>query len=838
MRATERGASLSFPVAGMHCGACVSAVERAVGVVEGVDGVEVSLATESARVALAPGGADPGALRAAVEEAGYSAPLGTVRLAVEGMHCGACVSAVERALSGVPGVVGASVSLAAGSARVSMLAGSAPAAALTAAVAGAGYGARVLEGGAAEGELEERRDVEREERARSLFARFRLGAVLSVPVLILGHHEFFPLPGDLPHSSLRLLWALSGVLTFWIALGVGREFYLGAWRALGKREANMDTLVAVGTGAALLYSVAVLAAPGLFPAGAAHPFFEAAAVVITLVVLGQALEARARGTTSKALRALMDLAPRTARILREGEEVEILAEEVVPGDLAVVRPGERIPVDGAVESGQSAVDESMVTGESIPVEKGPGDAVIGGTINRSGRLRVRAERVGRDAVLARITALVREAQASKPSIQRLVDRVAGVFVPVVLMLATATFALWYTFGPDPSLTYALVASVSVLVIACPCALGLATPISVMIAVGKAAERGLLVKDGEALQRARRLGTVILDKTGTITRGDPALTDVLPLAPVVGADELLLLAASAEEGSEHPLGTAVVAEARERGLDLAPATSFEAAGGLGVRAEVSGRRVLVGAPRLLSGEGVDPAPLGPLWDRLSGEGKTPAMVSVGGEAAGILGLADREKEDAGDAVARLGAMGLQVAMLTGDNRTTALAVAGRVGIGEVHAGVRPEEKRDVVVRIRRERGHPVAMVGDGINDAPALAAADVGIALGAGTDVAKETADLVLVGGSLHGVADAVELSRAASRNMRQNLVGAFGYNVAAIPIAAGALFPLFGVLLSPMIAGAAMALSSVTVVTNANRLRHFAPSPRPVPSPAAPQVGR
>ncbi|MDE0083243.1 MAG: heavy metal translocating P-type ATPase [Gammaproteobacteria bacterium] len=837
MRATGRGASLSFPVEGMHCGACVSAVERAVGGVEGVDGVEVSLAAESARVALAPGGADPDALRAAVEEAGYSAPLGEVRLAVEGMHCGACVSAVERALAGVPGVVGASVSLAAGSARVSMLAGSLPAAALTAAVAEAGYGARVLEDESAEGELEERRDVEREARSRALFARFRLGAVLSVPVLILGHHEFFPILGDLPHSALRPLWALSGVLTFWIALGVGREFYLGAWRALGNREANMDTLVAVGTGAALLYSVAVLAAPGLFPAGAAHPFFEAAAVVITLVVLGQALEARARGTTSKALRALMDLAPRTARVVRAGEEVEIPAEEVVPGDLAVVRPGERIPVDGAVESGRSAVDESMVTGESIPVEKGPGDGVIGGTINRSGRLRVRAERVGRDAVLARITALVREAQASKPSIQRLVDRVAGVFVPVVLMLATATFSLWYTFGPDPALTYALVASVSVLVIACPCALGLATPISVMIAVGKAAERGLLVKDGEALPRARRLGTVILDKTGTITRGEPALTDVLPLAPL-GADELLLLAASAEEGSEHPLGAAVVAAARERGVDLVPASSFEAVGGLGVRAEVAGRGVLVGNPRLLSGEGVDPAPLGPLWDRLSGEGKTPAMVSVGGEPAGILGLADREKEDAGDAVARLVAMGLEVAMLTGDNRTTALAVAGRVGIGEVYAGVRPDEKRDVVVRIRRERGRPVAMVGDGINDAPALAAADVGIAIGAGTDVAKETADLVLVGGSLHGVADAVELSRAASRNMRQNLVGAFAYNVAAIPIAAGALFPLFGVLLSPMIAGAAMALSSVTVVTNANRLRHFAPSPRPAPSPAAPEVGR
>ncbi len=833
MHTTELAASLSFPVAGMHCGACVSAVERAVRGVEGVAAVQVSLATESARVGLAPGGTSAAAVRAAIEGAGYSVPVDTLRLGVRGMHCGACVSAVESALAGVPGVLLASVSLPAESARVELLSGAASADELGAAVAARGYGVEVLGGGATEGELEARRAEAREARAEALFRKFRIGAALSLPVLVLGHHEIFPFLGTLPVGTVRLLWALSGLLTLWIAVGVGRQFYLGAWRALRNREANMDTLVAVGTGAALLYSAAAVGAPGLFPEGAAHPFFEAAAVVITLVVLGQALEARARGTTSKALRALMDLSPRTARVLREGEEIEIRAEEVEPGDLLLVRPGERIPVDGCVESGRSAVEESMVTGESIPVEKAPGDEVIGGTINRSGRLRVRAIRVGRDAVLAQIVELVREAQASKPSIQRLVDRVAGVFVPVVLMLASATFALWYTIGPDPALTYALVASVSVLVIACPCALGLATPISVMIAVGKAAEGGLLVKDGEALQRARRLGTVILDKTGTITRGEPAVTDVRTLPPW-GENELLRLAASAEEGSEHPLGAAVVAEARGRGLEVAPGASFEAASGLGVRAEVSGRRVLIGIPELLSEEGVDPAPLLPLWHDLSGEGRTPAMISVDGAAAGILGLADREKEDARSAVRRLRAMGLEVSMLTGDNETTARAVAERVGIREVYAGVRPEEKRDIVVRIRRERGRPVAMVGDGINDAPALAAADVGIAIGAGTDVAKETADLILVGGSIHGVADAIELSRATSRNMKQNLVGAFAYNVAAIPVAAGALFPLFGLLLSPMIAGAAMALSSVTVVTNANRLRAFAPSRRGASEAIAP----
>ncbi len=833
MQTTGLAASLSFPVGGMHCGACVTAVERALRGVEGVAATEVSLATESARVEFAPGGPDAGALCAAVEGAGYSVPVETLRLGIGGMHCGACVVAAESALARVPGVLRASVSLPGESARIELLAGSASAAALAAALAARGYGARVLDGGAGEGALEERRSEARQARAAALFRKFRLGAVLSLPVLAIGHHEVFPLLRALPPGTVRLLWGLSGLLTLWITVGVGRQFYLGAWRAARNREANMDTLVAVGTGAALLYSFTAVLAPGLFPEGAAHPFFEAAAVVITLVVLGQALEARARGTTSNALRALMDLRPRTARVLRGGEEIEIQAVEVEAGDLLVIRPGERIPVDGSVESGRSAVEESMVTGESIPVEKAPGDEVVGGTINRSGRLRVRATRVGRDTVLARIVELVREAQAAKPSIQRLVDRVAGVFVPVVLMLASATFALWYTFGPDPALTYALVASVSVLVVACPCALGLATPISVMIAVGKAAEGGLLVRDGEALQRARRLGTVILDKTGTITRGEPALTDVRTLPPW-GEDELLRLAASAEEGSEHPLGAAVVREARGRGLGLTPGESFEAASGLGVSAEVSGRRVLVGHPELLAGEGADSTPLLPIWRRLSGEGKTPAMVSVDGVAAGVLGLADREKEDAGRAVQRLRVLGLEVSMLTGDNETTARAVAERVGIQEVFAGVRPEEKREVVVRIRRERGWPVAMVGDGINDAPALAAADVGIAIGAGADVAKETADLILVGDSLHGVADAVELSRAASRNMRQNLLGAFAYNVAAIPVAAGVLFPLFGILLSPMIAGAAMALSSVTVVTNANRLRAFAPSRRVVSPATAP----
>jgi P-type Cu+ transporter len=543
------------------------------------------------------------------------------------------------------------------------------------------------------------------------------------------------------------------------------------------------------------------------------------------VVLGQALEARARGITSRALRSLLDLRPRTARVIRDGVEVEIPADAVEVGDVLVVRPGERIPVDGEVLEGGSAVDESMVTGESVPVEKGPEDEVVGGTINRSGSFRMRATRVGRDTVLSQIVELVREAQGSKPPIQRMVDRVSGIFVPVVVVVAVIMFGVWYALGPEPSLNFAVVVAVSILVIACPCALGLATPISVMIAVGKAAEHGILIRSGEALQSLRRVRTVVLDKTGTITRGEPVLTDVLP-APGRDRSQVLRLAAAAEDGSEHPLGKAVVRQARDEELPVATATDFQAHGGMGVSARVDGSRVLVGNPALLRDEGVDPEPLAREWERVAGEGKTPALVAINGEVAGILALADVEKEDSAAAIARLQEADLRVVMLTGDNERTARAVAERMGIDEVVAGVLPDEKAQVVERLREERGGRIAMVGDGINDAPALALADVGIAIGGGTDVAMETADVTLVGGSIHGVADAVELSRASVRNMAQNLFGAFIYNVLAIPVAAGALWPFFGILLNPMIAGAAMAFSSVTVVTNANRLRRFRPSKR------------
>ncbi|HKK28309.1 MAG TPA: heavy metal translocating P-type ATPase [Gemmatimonadota bacterium] len=738
-------------------------------------------------------------------------------LRLRGMHCASCVRSIEEALEATPGVARAEVSLATSSAAVRYRPSEVGLEALEEAVRAAGYEVDADPGA----ESPERQEEDRRREYRGLLRRFWFGLAASVPILVTAYPSLVPGLRGLSEAGLRWVWAADGLLALAVMAYSGRQFYTGGWSALRRRSADMNTLIGLGTAAAWLYSVAVVLFPELFPAGTAEPFFDVAAVVITLVVLGQALEVRARGKTSEAIRKLLDLRARTARVVRDGAERDIPVEEVVVGDLVVVRPGEKVPVDGEVVDGRSALDESMVTGESLPVEKGPGDEVIGATINRTGSFRLRATKVGKDTALAQIVDMVRRAQGSKAPIARTVDVVASYFVPAVMIVAVVAFAVWFTFGPAPALTYAVVVAVTVFVIACPCALGLATPMSLMVGVGKAAEHGVLIRNGEALQLARDLDAVVLDKTGTITRGRPEVTDVVTAAGF-GEDELLRLAASAERGSEHPLGEAIVTAAAGRGLDLTLAADFEAIAGHGISAVVDGRDLLLGNPRLMEARGVDVGALAGAALRLSEEGKTPMYVAVGGRAAGLVAVADPVKEDSAAAVGRLHELGLEVVMLTGDNERTARAIARQVGIDRVLAEVLPDEKADHVAALQAE-GRRVAMVGDGINDAPALARADVGIAIGTGTDVAMEAADVTLIGGSLEGVALAIDVSKATFRNIRQNLTGAFAYNTLGIPIAAGVLYPAFGLLLSPLIASAAMAFSSVTVVTNANRLRTYRP---------------
>ncbi len=743
-----------------------------------------------------------------------------VHLRIRGMHCASCVSTVERALVSVNGVAEASVNLVEETARVS--AAAAEAHVLVDAVEGAGYGAEVLAGAAAEVEAARGRDEERDAEHRDLMRRFRVGVVFGLPVVVIGHMELIPGLPSLSGEAMRLAWWLSALFTLPIVLYVGRRFFVSAWAAASRRAANMDTLVALGTGAAWLYSTTVLLAPDLFPAGSGRPFYEAVAVIITLVVLGQAIEARARGRTSRALRALLDLAPETAERVRPDGTETVALDEIGSGELLMVRPGTRVPLDGRVRSGVSDVDESMLTGESAPVTKSPGDEVVGGTLNTTGALTVETTRVGDDTVLARIVDMVRRAQSSKPAIQRMVDAVAGYFVPVVIAGALLTFGIWYMVGPEPRLNFAMVTGVAVLVIACPCALGLATPISVMIAIGKAAAHGVLIRDGEALQRARRVDTVVLDKTGTLTMGQPQVSYVAAARPF-SEQELMIAAGAAEASSEHPAARAILRHSRQRGHVPGAAEHFAAHPGRGVSAVVDGRRVLAGSPSFLGEAGVDTGPVREELTRIAEQSATPVAVAVDGIVAGVFGLTDALRPGAAATVARLRELGVEVTMLTGDQEAAAAKIAEEVGITSVHARVSPAEKAARIEALR-SGGSVVAMVGDGINDAPALATADVGIAMGGGTDVALQTGDAALLGDSLRGVETLIGISRAAHRNIIQNLVGAFAYNVVGIPVAAGALYPTLGILLSPMIAGAAMAFSSVTVVANANRLRRYQPA--------------
>ena len=731
---------------------------------------------------------------------------------VKGMHCAGCVAKVERALRGVEGVAEASVNLATERATVWLGPDSPGLPAMRQAVEGVGYTVQAEAAGTEESDESDRKARAAEDRRLRL--KVCVGAALSVPVLLGSMHEiFWWAPAWL--ANPWLLWALTTPVQFW----VGGQFHAGFIRELRHRSASMDTLVSLGTNAAYFFSVAVTLWPHAFMAAGAMHYFEASALLMTFLVTGRWFEARARGGTSEAIRRLVALAPRTARVVRAGREDDISIADVVVGDLVRVRPGERVAVDGEVIEGSSSVDESMLTGESLPLTKEPGSSVVGGSVNRTGSFTVRATRVGAATVLAQIIRLVEEAQGSKAPIQRLADRVASVFVPIVLAIAALTFIVWLWLGPSPSLVYALTSAVGVLVIACPCAMGLATPTAVMVGTGRGAELGVLVRNAAALELLHKASFVVFDKTGTLTMGQPVVTDVIATSGIA-ADEVLALAAAAEQASEHPLGEAIVAHAKSRGLAMPVVSGFSAVPGHGVEARAPDGIILVGSGRLMSGRGVDMSALGDEAREFASAGKSSVFVAFSGRLQGLVAVADTLKPEAPGAVAALRALGLEVVMLTGDNRLTAEAIAREAGIQSVLAEVLPDRKAEEIKRLQ-VNGRVVAMIGDGINDAPALAQASVGIAMGSGTDVAIEAADVTLMRSDLGSVVAAVLLSRRTMQIIRENLAWAFGYNLLLVPVAAGVLYPLWGITLSPILAGMAMALSSVSVVANSLRLRRF-----------------
>ena len=736
-------------------------------------------------------------------------------LPVRGMHCAACVGKVERALTSVPGVDEATVNLATEKATVTFDPTRTDVTRLQDAVARAGY--ELVEPREAAGQTPDREQSAREETQRRARSKFVVGAILSVPIVIGSMVEgFLWAPAWLRNPWL--LWALATPVQFW----VGFEFHAGFLRDLRHRTASMSTLVSIGTNAAYFFSLAVTLWPHVFMPAGGMTYYETGAVVITLVVLGRWLEARARGRTSEAIRRLVSLAPRTARIVREGRELDVPTTEVGVGDLVRIRPGERIPVDGVVLEGASTIDESMLTGESLPVEKTAESRVVAGSVNQTGALLFRATHVGSETTLARIVRLVEDAQASRAPIQRLADRVAAVFVPIVLVIAGATCLAWLAFGPEPRLPMALTTAVAVLVIACPCAMGLATPTAIMVGTGKGAEHGVLIKSATALEVLHRVDTIVFDKTGTLTVGRPEVTDIVTV-PGVGEDDALAVAAGAEQASEHPLGEAIVRLAKERGLALPPVGEFTAVPGQGIDAMAPDGRILLGNETMMNERGIDVSLLADRAIALQAQGKTVVVLAFAGRLLALIAVADVLKPDAAATIRRLREMGLAVAMLSGDNRRTAEAIAREAGIERVLAEVLPADKAGEIKRLQ-EGGHRVAMVGDGINDAPALTQADVGIVMGSGTDVAIEAADVTLMRSDVAGVVVALELSRRTIQIVKQNLGWAFGYNILLIPVAAGVLYPLAGVLLSPILAGAAMAFSSVSVVTNSLRLKRWRPA--------------
>lgn len=820
---TPGTAPLAIPIRGMTCASCVARVERAIRRVDGVAEASVNLAAEEASVALTESG-KVSAVVTAIRDVGYDPIEERVELVLSGMSCASCVGRVERALGAVPGVIEANVNLATGRAMVRFVGGAQVISALLDAAKIAGYPAQVLR---PDSSPTDPAQDERERELASLTRAFIVAAAASLPLLVLEmgghvfpglHHVLATTFGD---DTIRLVsFALASMVQFW----PGLRFYIKGGPALLRGAPDMNSLVMLGTSTAYAYSVLSTFAPTLLPTGMDYTYFEAGAVIIALVLLGRLLETRAKGRASEAIGRLLKLREKTARVLRDGQERDIAIDEVIPGDIVVMRPGERLPVDGRVVAGSSYVDEAMITGEPIPAFKGAGAEVIGGTINKTGTFQFEAARVGADTLLEQIVRTVAAAQSAKLPIQALVDRVTLWFVPAILACAALTFLLWIAFGPAPSLSLALVNAVAVLIIACPCAMGLATPTSIIVATGKAAEMGVLFRRGSAMQALRRVRTVALDKTGTLTEGRPELTDLV-VAPGSDETEVLRLVASVESRSEHPIAEAIVTAARRRDLTLVEPEHFEAEPGLGVSATLDRRQIVVGTERLVRREGADPSAFADEARLLSEHGKTPLFAAIDGRIAAVMAVSDPVKVTSRGAIDGLRDLGLRVVLVTGDTVKTAEAVARLVGgVDEVVAEVLPTEKAAVVQRLRQSG--PVAFVGDGINDAPALAEADVGIAIGTGTDIAMETADVVLMSGNLRNVPNAITLSKVAMRNIAQNLFWAFGYNVLLVPVAAGALFPVFGVLMSPMIAGLAMAFSSVSVMCNALRLRDFRP---PVP---------
>ena len=737
-----------------------------------------------------------------------------VELAITGATCSSCVRTIEKAMLSVDGVNSAHMNLAELTATAR---GNPDPQALIDAISSAGYGAKEIED---PDRADEERDEQSRKHYRTLMGKMAIALGLGAIMMIwgMGFGSMVVTPEN------RLIWQVFGGLTLLILIFTGGHYFTGAWKAFRHHNANMDTLIALGTGTAWLYSMVVVMVPDLLPESARHVYFEASAMIIGLINLGQALEMRAKGKTSEAIRRLLDLRAKTARVIRDGEEQDIPVEDVQVGDQIRVRPGEKLPVDGEIAEGETRIDESMLTGEPMPVSKREGDEVSAGTINKQGSIIYEATRVGSETALAQIIQLVKKAQGSKPAIGRLADDISAIFVPAVMLVAVVTALAWFNFGPDPRTVHMLVAATTVLIIACPCALGLATPMSVMVGVGKAAEYGALIRQGDALQLAGKLDLVILDKTGTITRGKPAVTSLHP-AGDNDEERLLALAAGLEQHSEHPLAEAIVARAKEDDIKPDRVRGFEALNGKGVRGSFEGATVRLGNRRWLEDEGVDLSELDEAAKAITDDAGTPLFLAVNRRPVGVIGVADALKDDSRAAIRRLHDAGIRTAMVTGDVEATAKAIARQAGIDEIRSEVLPEDKARIVEEFR-DQGYRVGMVGDGINDAPALAAADVGFAIGTGTDVAIESASITLMRGSLHGVADASEISRATVRNIYQNLFGAFAYNTLGIPIAAGVLYPVWGVLLSPIIAGAAMSMSSVTVVTNANRLRFFRTSRR------------